>query len=106
MPKFIDLQGRRFGRLIVLYRDMTGHSNDRHTYWVCRCDCGKFKTVRSDDLRSGLVVSCGCYHAEVSSKSCLNRGMAFAGVIRPMDAILDYGSKKRCMKIIGTTTTL
>ena len=38
MPKFIDLQGRRFGRLIVLYRDMTGHSNDRHTYWICRCD--------------------------------------------------------------------
>ena len=68
MPKFIDLQGRRFGRLIVLYRDMTGHSNDRHTYWVCRCDCGRLKTVRSDDLRSGLVVSCGCYHAEVSSK--------------------------------------
>ena len=68
MPKFIDLQGRRFGRLIVLYRDMTGHSNDRHTYWVCKCDCGRLKTVRSDDLRSGLVVSCGCYHAEVSSK--------------------------------------
>ena len=68
MPKFIDLQGRRFGRLIVLYRDMTGHSNDRHTYWVCRCDCGRLKTVRSDGLRSGLVVSCGCYHAEVSSK--------------------------------------
>ena len=68
MPKFIDLQGRRFGRLIVLYRDMTGHSNDRHTYWVCRCDCGRLKTVRSDGLRSGLVVSCGGYHAEVSSK--------------------------------------
>lgn len=68
MPQFIDLQGERFGRLTVLYRDITRYGNGRHTYWVCRCDCGKLKRARSDDLRSGLIVSCGCYHAEVTSK--------------------------------------
>ena len=68
MPKFIDIKGKRFGRLTVLYRDMQHHGNKSRTYWVCRCDCGRLKAIRSDELRSGLVVSCGCYHAEVSSK--------------------------------------
>lgn len=68
MPKFIDLQGERFGRLIVLYRDVSRNGNGGHTYWICRCDCGKFKTVRSDELRNELIVSCGCYHAEITSK--------------------------------------
>lgn len=68
MPKFIDLQGERFGRLTVLYRDVSRNGNSGHTYWMCRCDCGKLKTVRSDELRNELIVSCGCYHAEISSK--------------------------------------
>lgn len=68
MPKFIDLQGERFGRLTVLYRDVSRNGSGGHTYWICRCDCGNFKTVRSDELRNGLIVSCGCYHAEITSE--------------------------------------
>lgn len=68
MPKFIDLQGERFGRLTVLYRDISRNGSRGHTYWICRCDCGKFKTVRSDELRNELIVSCGCYHAEITSE--------------------------------------
>lgn len=68
MPKFIDLQGERFGRLTVLYRDVSRNGSGGHTYWICRCDCGNFKTVRSDELRNELIVSCGCYHAEITSE--------------------------------------
>lgn len=28
--------------------------------WVCRCDCGKIKTIPGCSLRSGHTKSCGC----------------------------------------------
>ena len=31
-----------------------------HSYWICRCECGKLKTVRGSHLKSGNVKSCGC----------------------------------------------
>ena len=31
------------------------------TYWKCKCDCGNELTVRSDHLKNGSIVSCGCY---------------------------------------------
>nr|DAR15148.1 MAG TPA: restriction alleviation protein [Caudoviricetes sp.] len=68
MPAFKNIQGERFGRLTVLYRDKRHFGRGDHTYWVCRCDCGKITRVRPDALKSGAVVSCGCYHAEISSE--------------------------------------
>ena len=52
-----DLSGRRFGSLTVLYR--VENRNGR-TCWMCRCDCGKKKTVTARDLKAGKVKSCGC----------------------------------------------
>ena len=68
MPAFIDLSGMRFGKLTVLERDKTHYGRGDHTYWICKCDCGKTTRVRPDALKSGSVVSCGCYHSGISSK--------------------------------------
>ena len=68
MPALENLQGKKYGRLTVLYRDKNHYGRGDHTYWVCECDCGKITRVRPDALKSGTVLSCGCYHAEVSSK--------------------------------------
>lgn len=57
MPKFMDLTGQRYGQMTILYRDT---SRKGATYWMCRCDCGKVKSVRAGDLRSGATISCGC----------------------------------------------
>jgi len=59
-----DLTGALFGRLRVVGR---GRSDAKHLWWVCRCSCPKktVKQVRGDGLRSGAVVSCGCYHREM-----------------------------------------
>ena len=73
MSKLVDLTGKIFGKLTVVSRA----SNDKQgrVMWNCVCDCGneKTKTVRSYDLISGRVSSCGCLrigkkNAEVHGK--------------------------------------
>lgn len=56
-----DLMGKKFGRLTVIgMAPKTG----RKTFWICQCDCGNIKTVRSDSLKAGLIRSCGCLKRE------------------------------------------
>lgn len=62
MSKRIDLQGKRFGRLLVVSREQ--NSSNGHARWKCVCDCGNEKVVSSDSLRSGRTISCGCYNTE------------------------------------------
>lgn len=66
MPKKINLTGCRFGRLLVVAeaeRDARGEFR-----WLCKCDCGKEKTVLSTFLRNGKTTSCGCYRNEISTE--------------------------------------
>lgn len=56
-----DLTGQRFGRLKVIGVD---DRNTRKTYYLCECDCGTVKSIRSDGLLSGAVKSCGCLKRE------------------------------------------
>lgn len=66
MPKFINIQGQRFGRLTVLARAESDASG--LTQWRCLCSCGKETTVRSQDLRRGRQVSCGCWKDEQTTE--------------------------------------
>lgn len=58
-----DLTGQRFGRLTVISRaeDYVLPSGHRRVQWLCHCDCGTKKVVRGTHLKSGAIVSCGCY---------------------------------------------
>ena len=62
MKNFIDMTGKRFGRLVVLEREFK--ERDKRVYWRCLCDCGNEKAVRGSDLRNGHTQSCGCLHKE------------------------------------------
>src|SRR5438093_11322473 len=66
MSNFIDLTGRTFERLTVLQRAAT-NKHGKCT-WVCRCKCGKVRTVVGGALRSGNTKSCGCWNIEVATK--------------------------------------
>lgn len=46
-----------FGKLTVLNES---NVKNKQTYYLCKCECGKFKEVRGDALRSGATISCGC----------------------------------------------
>ena len=77
MSKALELEGQRFGRLIVLRRTESKRISDRHTVtmWVCLCDCGNTKVIRSDSLKSGRVRSCGCLFKEQLIQRVTKHGM-------------------------------
>ena len=61
-PRFKDIKGQRFGRLIAT--ELVGKDHSKKPLWRCRCDCGNEPIFRGESLRSGHTQSCGCYRAE------------------------------------------
>lgn len=56
-PRFKDLTGKRFGRLLVIERIGT---KGGHALWKCKCDCGNEAEESSKFLNRGHTNSCGC----------------------------------------------
>ena len=53
--------GERFGKLVVVERaNKPEGSKETAAFWLCKCDCGNKKKVRSSDLLSRGTKSCGC----------------------------------------------
>lgn len=71
MIAMIDLSGRRFGRLTVLFRS---GARSGQALWHCRCDCGADKHVVGYTLREGQTLSCGCLQKERTSKAKTTHG--------------------------------
>jgi len=63
-----DLIGQRFNRLTVI-KDTGDRSNDSRIFWLCQCDCGNLTKVRSNNLKSGQVKSCGCLRQEITQSN-------------------------------------
>lgn len=63
MSELKDLTGQCFGILTVIERaeNYKRKSGGSSACWLCRCECGTEKVVRGTHLRSGRIVSCGCY---------------------------------------------
>jgi hypothetical protein len=58
MSRLIELSGKVFGNLKVLFRDK--EKKGGNAFWVCKCACGVNKSVRANHLLSGGTKSCGC----------------------------------------------
>lgn len=58
----IDLTGRVFGSLKVLYETSPYVSPNGYSQlmWHCECECGRFCDVMGTHLLSGHTTSCGC----------------------------------------------
>lgn len=63
-----DLTGKTFGRLVALHRDGVAS-------WLCACNCGNKKVVRTSALVSGFTLSCGCLNRERVSETHRTHGM-------------------------------
>lgn len=66
MASTIDMSGQRFGRLRVMSREKSDGRGEAR--WRCICDCGSETVVLGSHLRSGRILSCGCYAREKSSQ--------------------------------------
>ncbi|MCI8887553.1 MAG: hypothetical protein HFG70_05645 [Hungatella sp.] len=66
--KKLDLTGQRYGKLTVL--GPAANIGNR-TAWLCRCDCGREKTVKTYHLRCGHTKTCGCQNGAGGSRSAL-----------------------------------
>ncbi len=71
--KAIDLTGKRFTRLTVI---RPAEDRGGRRCWHCTCDCGAFRLVVTEHLRSGHTKSCGCYSAEILGNRRRTHGMS------------------------------
>jgi len=63
--KTLELDGKRFGMLLVLKRN---GNVGKKVGWLCRCDCGKEATCSTTNLTGGLSTSCGCVRTKHMGK--------------------------------------
>jgi hypothetical protein len=64
MSKRLNLKDQKFGRLTVI--SSSDNINGR-TVWLCRCDCGIEKIIKTENLRNGSTKSCGCLNNDKRS---------------------------------------
>jgi hypothetical protein len=68
MPNAIDIANQRFGRVVAIKSVGLDHYNQR--LWLCHCDCGKEKIIKTGALRrkNKPTRSCGCIQREHASR--------------------------------------
>lgn len=89
-----DLTGMRFNRLTVIRS--AEKSKTGETRWVCKCDCGNETIVQSNNLKSGLVKSCGCLRHEYLVDSHTIHGGAKRDGKRTKLYSIWIGMRRRC----------
>jgi hypothetical protein len=67
----LDLTGQTFGRLTAVRPVGRAH---RYVLWECRCSCGATARKTVNLLRSGGVMSCGCWRKEQFERVRRRRG--------------------------------
>lgn len=62
MAPRLKIEGKRFGRVLVL-AEVPEHPK-QGSHWMCRCDCGVEKIIDGKSLSSGNTKSCGCWKVD------------------------------------------
>lgn len=57
MSRFIDLTGKKFGKLFVI--GIAGKNKWNQYFWQCRCECGNLVNTYGGNLKNGTSKSCG-----------------------------------------------
>lgn len=101
MPNSLKLEGKRFGRLVVLKR--ADNTKKGMTYWLCKCDCGNTKIVRGTHLQAGKIKSCGCLVRETSRETLSTHRLSKTRLYRVYCGIKArcYNPKNECYRIYG-----
>lgn len=77
---FVDLTGRKFGRLEVL--SYAGKNKHKQTMWNCKCICGTISDKRGGSLVRGTTTSCGCHMIDHGGKNLIDlKGQRFGRLL-------------------------
>lgn len=66
---YIDITGKKFGRLQVI--EYVGNNEKNFAMFRCKCDCGNDTIVKGRNLRTGHTQSCGCYCKDRSREAVI-----------------------------------
>lgn len=88
---FEDITGQKFNRLTVIKRV---ENRGSRAYWLCKCDCGGYKTTSTTKLRNGYTKSCGCLNVEFNQKRCITHNDRFSRLHN-----IWGGLKQRCNNV-------
>lgn len=91
MPKLINEEGNRYGKLTVCGHSRGKYDKYGHYLWKCVCDCGNVCFVKGAHLRNGNTKSCGCLHSEALSERNEKHGLAGSRIYK-----IYKGMKRRC----------
>lgn len=73
MPPRVEMEGMRFGRLLIL---CPAERRKGRWLWRAQCDCGTEVTAWGGDVRSGKQLSCGCLQRERTSDANRTHGQS------------------------------
>lgn len=92
-PRLIELKaGDRFGRWVLVSRAPTRRERgSNHSRWLCRCDCGKTRSLTATSLKHRRTLSCGCVQAEALAARATRHGMTKTPIYRIWSGMI-----KRC----------
>lgn len=69
---FKNLTNKKFGYLTPICVDESKKPSS-HTYWICKCVCGKTRSLQTHQLTSGKVTSCGCMNKRSKKSSIVSK---------------------------------
>jgi hypothetical protein len=92
LPNFENLEGQRFGKLLVIDR---AENIKGRTAWLCACDCGKETIVLGKQLKNKMAKSCGCLRTEKLLARTVKH-MATSNGKQTSEYKCWAGMKKRC----------
>jgi hypothetical protein len=88
----IEMSGLQFGRLVVV--SLSHLKPGRGAFWNCACECGTTKSINGSQLRSGAIVSCGCYRANSIRSMKTTHGLSKLG----LGSYMSWSAmRRRCM---------
>lgn len=71
MGKAHNLKGVKINRLTGIKRVP---KDEKNSYWLFLCDCGKKKIIVANSVKRGITKSCGCFHKERAVQSNVRHG--------------------------------
>lgn len=89
----IDMIGKKIG-LLTFIEPTQIKTKSRAMHWICICDCGRKKEINSASVRSGLVVSCGCYARQKIIKANTTHGLSSSDTYRSWDSMIQRCTNK------------